>query len=271
MSESHSSPESPAPSAPGTAPAWQPIRARDRRVLGVLVEKAKTTPDVYPMSVNAIRSGANQKNNRYPLMELENEDVEQSLDRLRAVKAVSEVQSDSRVPRYRHLLYEWLGVDKVELAVMAELLLRGAQTEGDLRAHAARMEPIADLGVLRNVVTALKARRLIVGLTPEGRGHVLTHGLYQPEELEKLRAEYRSRADEGPSPELAQAAPPAAVRPAAAVVRPTPQPSSSSTAQHSPSSELAATVAMLRSEVDELRGELERLRRDFDDLATQLR
>ena len=141
----------------------------------MLVEKAKTTPDVYPMTINALRSGANQKNNRYPLMELDNDDVEQSLDRLRELGAVSEVQGDSRVSRYRHLLYDWLGVEKFELAVMGELLLRGAQTEGDLRARAARMDPIPDLTTLRNLVSALKARGLIVGLTPEGRGHVLTH------------------------------------------------------------------------------------------------
>ena len=184
--------------APPTPHAWQPISARDRRVLGVLVEKAKTTPDVYPMSINAIRTGANQKNNRHPLMELENDDVEQSLERLRGLKAVSEVQGDSRVPRYRHLLYDWLGVDKLELAVMAELLLRGAQTEGDLRAHAARMEPIPDLETLHTVVAALKAKGLMLGLTPSGRGHVVTHALYQEQELEKLRAEYRGRGDEAP-------------------------------------------------------------------------
>src|SRR5580698_3392686 len=99
------------------APGWKPLEARERRILGVLVEKAKTTPDVYPMSVNALRSGANQKNNRYPLMELENDDIEPVLDRLRELHAVSEVQGDSRVPRYRLQLYDWLGAEKLELAV----------------------------------------------------------------------------------------------------------------------------------------------------------
>ncbi len=198
--------------APSTPHAWQAISARDRRVLGVLVEKAKTTPDVYPMSINAIRTGANQKNNRHPLLELENDDVEQSLERLRGLKAVSEVQGDSRVPRYRHLLYDWLGVDKLELAVMAELLLRGAQTEGDLRAHAARMEPIPDLETLRTVVAALKTKGLVIGLTPAGRGHVVTHALYQEQELEKLRAEYRGRGDEAAAAEH-HAPPPSTDRP----------------------------------------------------------
>jgi uncharacterized protein len=239
-------------------------------MLGVLVEKAKTTPDVYPMSINALRTGANQKNNRYPLMELENDDVEQSLERLRELKAVAEVQGDSRVPRYRHLLYDWLGVDKVELAVMAELLLRGAQTEGDLRAHAARMEPIADLETLRGVVAALKARKLIIGLTPEGRGHVLTHGLYQPQELDKLRAEYHGRGDEAPAAPAAErpphSPPPVASPPQAAPIR-----AASAAPSSAANAELTAQVATLRSEVDELRSELDRLRREVDDLLAQLR
>ncbi len=114
-------------SSTATQPRWQPLPARDRRVLGALVEKAKTTPDAYPLSINALRTACNQKNNRYPLMELEQEDVEESLARLRALGAVTEVQSGGRVDRFRHYLYEWLGVDKVELAVIAELLLRGAK------------------------------------------------------------------------------------------------------------------------------------------------
>src|SRR5262249_8237460 len=151
--------------------------AQDRRVLGVLVEKAKTTPDAYPMSVSAITSGANQKSNRFPSMNLEPDDVQESLDRLRQLGAVGEVQGSRRRPRVRHYLYEWLGVDKVELAVMAELLLRGSQTEGELRGRAARMEPIADLAALRPVLQSLKGKNLVIPLTPEGRGHVLTHAL----------------------------------------------------------------------------------------------
>ena len=96
------------------------------------------------------------------------------------------------MPRFRHYLYEWLGVDKVELAVMAELLLRGAQTEGELRGRAARMEPIADVSALRPVLVALKQKRLVIALTPEGRGHMVTHVLYEPRELEKVRAEAAS-------------------------------------------------------------------------------
>jgi uncharacterized protein YceH (UPF0502 family) len=199
---------------PGQQPRWRPLAAIDRRVVGVLVEKAKTTPDAYPMSVNALRSGCNQKNNRYPLMELEVEDVEASLARLRAAGAVAEVQGGGRVPRFRHYLYEWLGVEKLELAVVAELLLRGAQTEGELRGRAARMDPIPDVSALRPVLAALQSKGLVISLTPEGRGHVVTHALYEPRELEKVRAEAHSILPAHDAPEAE--ASPAAARPVAA-------------------------------------------------------
>jgi hypothetical protein len=236
------------------------------------------------MSINSLRTGANQKNNRFPLMELENEDVEETLEKLRAVGAVSEVQGDSRISRYRHQLYDWLGVDKVELAVMAELLLRGAQSEGDLRARAARMEPIPDLTALRTIVGSLKAKGLIVGLTPDGRGHTLTHALYLPQEMEKLRAEHHSagggeethRHAEARRESEQHAAPaPAMPRPATVDV---PRPASQAPVQPASSaandravSELNATVANLRSEVNSLREDFDRLRREVDDLLAQLR
>jgi uncharacterized protein len=169
---------------------WQPIGAIDRRVLGVLAEKAKTTPDIYPMSLNAICTGSNQKNNRSPLMQLEPSQVEESLDRLREMGAVGLVEGYGRVQKYRHYLYEWLGVDKVELAVMAELLLRGDQTVGELRVRASRMEPIADLAALQNVLHSLRTKGLVQSLTSEGRGHVVTHALYKPREIETLKAKY---------------------------------------------------------------------------------
>ena len=197
---------------------WQPLSAIDRRVLGVLAEKAKTTPDIYPMSLNAICTGCNQKSNRAPLMQLESSDVEESLDRLRELKAVGLIEGYGRVAKYRHYLYEWLGVDKVEMAVMTELLLRGDQTVGDLRGRAARMEPISDLAALRPVLDSLKSKGLVVSLTPEGRGHAVTHALYKPRELEALRAKYQAGApaqatgDEEPADSEAPPAPRPAIR-----------------------------------------------------------
>ena len=138
------------------APRWRPLNSIDRRVLGVLGEKAKTTPDTYPMSLNGVVAGCNQKSNRSPLMQLEPDQVEESLDRLRQFGAVALVEGAGRVQKYRHYLYEWLGVSKVELSVMIELLLRGPQTEGELRGRVSRMDPIDDFNALRELLTALR-------------------------------------------------------------------------------------------------------------------
>lgn len=171
---------------------WQPIDRVQRRVLGVLVEKAKTTPDSYPMTINAVTTASNQKSNRSPQMQLAADDVDLELDNLRELGAVVEVQGDGRKSKYKHRLYEWLGVDKVELAVMAELLLRGQQTLGDLRARASRMERIEGQAELKPIVQALIGKGLIIELTPPGRGQIVTHGLYQPDELAKLERQIGS-------------------------------------------------------------------------------
>jgi uncharacterized protein YceH (UPF0502 family) len=92
-----------------------------------------------------------------------------------------------RVSKYKHHAYEWLGVNKPEIAVMAELLLRGPQTLGELRSRAARMEPIADSAALRPIVDALLERGLMIELTPPGRGQIVTHRLYLEPELAVLR------------------------------------------------------------------------------------
>ncbi len=169
---------------------WTLLNRLQRRVLGVLVEKSKTTPEAYPMTLNALTNGCNQKSNRSPLMNLTADEVSSTLDSLRGLGAVLEIQGDGRVPKYKHLLYDWLGVDRPESAVMTELLLRGQQTLGELRARAARMEPaIGDLHQLKPIVDSLIAKGLMMELTPAGRGQVVSHALYQPEELAKVRAQ----------------------------------------------------------------------------------
>ena len=123
-------------------------------------------------------------------MQLDEDQVSYAVDELRKIGAVSIVQGDGRVEKYRHLLYDWLGVDKVELAVMAELLLRGEQTLGELRGRAARMEPIKGISELQPIVDSLRQKDLLLLLTPPGRGCVVTHALYQEQELAKLRATF---------------------------------------------------------------------------------
>lgn len=168
---------------------WQPLNPRQRRVAGVLVEKAKTVPDSYPMTLNGIITGCNQKSNRDPQMDLTEDEVQEVLEELKRLGVVIEViTTGSRVPKYKHNLYDWLGVDKVEIAVMTELLLRGEQTLGELRARAARMEPIPDLGALQTIFQSLLAKKLVRELTPPGRGQLVSHNLYKDRELPELQA-----------------------------------------------------------------------------------
>lgn len=166
---------------------WPVLNVLERRMLGVLVEKAKTTPDAYPMSRNGLVTGSNQKNNRDPLMNVDEDEVEETLSGLQSRGLVTRIQG-GRVERWRHNLYDVWSLNKVELAVIGELLLRGAQTEGELRGRASRMEPIADLDQLRGVLQPLKQRGLIVYLGEEGRrGTMLTHGFLDPRELAVAR------------------------------------------------------------------------------------
>ncbi|MFM7109430.1 MAG: DUF480 domain-containing protein [Planctomycetaceae bacterium] len=173
-----------------TGKAVRPLDAVERRVLGTLIEKAKTTPDQYPLSLNALVTGCNQKSNRDPIMTLDEEQVTRAILALKACGALAEVFGSGKIPRYRHLAYEWLGVDKEDLAILGELLLRGEQTEGDLRGRASRMDPIPDLDALRGHLDRLAAQRLVVWLSPPGRGRMLTHGLLPAEKLEKVRSQH---------------------------------------------------------------------------------
>jgi uncharacterized protein len=228
--------ETPSPVPPAER-RWSPLAPEQRRVLGVLIEKAKTTPAGYPMSVNAIVAGCNQKNNRDPIVAYDDFDVEKTLTELQELGLVKEIDWVGRVPKYKHLAYEWLGVNPVELAVLGELLLRGPQTMGDLRGRASRMEPIADLGALKPIVDGLVERRLMLELTPPGRGQLVTHGLYPEGELATLRTR------EGA---------PATREAAAAGDRPAP-------AAPSPAMDLRAEVAALREELERLAARIERL------------
>jgi len=176
-------------SLPATSPpAWKPLNANQRRVLGTLMEKSKTTPDAYPMSYTGLATGCNQKNNRDPISNLSVEQVEAIVDELRSLGAAAIVQGSGRVTKVRHYAYNWLGLSKIEAAVMTELLLRGAQTMGELRTRASRMEPISDISVLQEIFDGLKQRGLVVALTPPGRGQIVSHNLYPEWELEKLQS-----------------------------------------------------------------------------------
>ena len=174
----------------GSVAKPKPLTKLQRRILGVLIEKARTTPDAYPLSLSGLVAGANQKSNRSPLMNLSPEQVEDELIQMRSLGLVAEVQGSGRVSRFRHYGYDYLGVKGAEAAVMTELLLRGEQTAGDLRVRASRFEPIADLPALNEILRSLMAKGLVIALTPAGRGQVFSHNLYQPEELTKLKNKF---------------------------------------------------------------------------------
>jgi uncharacterized protein len=187
-----------------------PLPPYERRVLGVLIEKQKTSKsaDAYPMTLNSITTGCNQKSNRDPVYDLGDDQVEGTLGQLQRRGLVSKI-TGGRADRWRHLLYEAWRVSKVELAVLAELLLRGPQSEGDLRGRAGRMDDIKDLDELRAILKGLADRRLVVYLTPpDRRGAVLTHGFHAPAELDAARAKFAGGAADFDTP--AQRSAPAA-------------------------------------------------------------
>jgi hypothetical protein len=184
---------------------WVPLSAKERRVLGVLIEKQKTTPEYYPMTVSALVAGCNQKSNRDPVTSYDSDDLEETLPELRRKGAVVMVEGAGRAVKWKHALYDWFDLRNkpMELAILAELMLRGPQTEGELRSRASRMDPIPDLAALQGILESLAGRGLVVYLTPPGqrRGVVVTHGLYPPEELERVRqAHASSHAAQEPAP-----------------------------------------------------------------------
>lgn len=244
---------------------WQPLPSMQRRILGVLVEKAKTTPDAYPLSLNALTTGCNQKSNRSPHMNLTTEQVDEALEQLRFMGAVSEVQGGGRVPKYRHYLKDWLGVEGDELAVMAELLLRGAQTVGELRGRAARMAKIPDLGALAPILQSLMEKGLVIALTPEGRGQVVAHALFKEKEMERLRAEYHGGGGGRSAPAAAADVDPAAAMPNIAAVESRPAAPQPQTGQ------ATGDLADVKREVSELKDEVARLKREIEDLWSNVR
>jgi uncharacterized protein YceH (UPF0502 family) len=250
-----------------SGPRWRPLNSIDRRVLGVLGEKAKTTPDAYPMTLNGLVAGCNQKSNRAPVLQLEADQVEESLDRLREFGAVALVEGSGRVQKYRHYLYEWLGVSKVELSVMIELLLRGEQTVGELRGRASRMDPIDDLNALRELLNSLKDKGLVISLTSEGRGQVFTHALYPQRDLDNQRARYASHAASAgdADSEADEAPPPHAAVPHVSVPRPVHAAQPAAKTAQSPDADL------LRQTVEKLRGTVRQQQDEINELAAAIK
>ena len=194
------------------------LEFNERRVLGVLVEKSFATPDQYPLTLNGLVSGANQKSCRDPLSSLDEENVLDALDSLRGKNLVTLVRSvGSRTDRYKHRASDTLGLEGREASVLAELLLRGPQSDGELRQRASRMVPIPGQAELGIVLQKLEDREqpLVRRLSPadQRRGVRYAHTLYPPGQkpanestsvAESGRGGRVSRTGEVAAPDLAE-------------------------------------------------------------------
>jgi uncharacterized protein len=135
------------------------------RVLGCLIEKQRTTPDVYPLTLNGLRAACNQSTNRDPVVSYDEETIRDGIRGL-VHRGWARLASGpgSRAVKYRHLLDDALQVNDAELAVLCVLMLRGAQTPGELKARTDRMQPFASLGEVHETLDALIGRELVVRL-----------------------------------------------------------------------------------------------------------
>jgi uncharacterized protein YceH (UPF0502 family) len=132
------------------------------RVLGCLIEKQRTTPDAYPLSLNALRLACNQSTNRDPVVDYDEPTIRQALERLdRKRWARLASGPGSRAAKYRHLLDEALGLDAGELSLLAVLMLRGPQTAGELKQRCERLHPFDSLGVVHETLETLIGRELV--------------------------------------------------------------------------------------------------------------
>lgn len=157
------------------------LSALDTRVLGVLVEKQLTTPDYYPLSLKALVAGCNQKTSRDPVMNVTEEEVQGALDELKERKLVTHSWGASRrVVRYSHNLPQVLGSDAGTTALIATLMLRGAQTAGELRIACERLYRFADLSSVDAYLSEMAGRpggALVIKLAkqPGSREHRWMH------------------------------------------------------------------------------------------------
>lgn len=151
-------PLSPAPdfSALPLSPLLSPLEAR---VLGCLIEKEASTPDVYPLSLNAVVTACNQRNNRDPLLSVSAPEVEAAIERLRSRKlAAMFAGAEARVPKFKHTLDLVFPVEPAAQALLAELLLRGPQTAAALRVNASRLRPQPDAAGFDQLLEELAQR-----------------------------------------------------------------------------------------------------------------
>lgn len=239
-------------------PEVRELSSRQRRVLGVLMEKGLTTPEYYPMTLKALIAGCNQKSNRSPITNYDEDAVEDTVEQLRELGLAAVILPDSgRTERFRHYVRKRYTFSEPQIAILTELLLRGRQTLGELRGRASRMVPITDLSTLRTELTGLMEQGYVQASgSLERRGIEIDHGFYEA-------SENRTLAPTAPSAVATTTATPAP-KPAASQTAPTPA------IDDSLASELRIKNRQLQSEVEQLRQQVEELKDRLDDLCRNL-
>jgi uncharacterized protein YceH (UPF0502 family) len=219
------------------------------RVVAALVEKQRTTPDQYPLTLNSLRLACNQSTNREPVVDYDEATIKSALDRLGRRKWTTLASwSTARSVKYKHLFGQALALSDPQLALLTVLMLRGPQTPGELRQRSERMHRFESGEELERTLDELIERELVAALPrqPGERGQRYLHRLSEPE------------AEEAPAPPAA-AAPPAAPAPPAtpdeAVVAPQP-PAPADGGLAARLERLEGEVAALREQLAALRAEL---------------
>ncbi len=184
-----------------TATSIPALSAVEARVLGVLAEKQRTVPDSYPLTLNALVSGCNQKTSREPIMEVSDAQAQQALDSLRGMSLIIE-SSGGRVPRYEHNIERVLQIPAQSAALLAVLMLRGPQTAGELRINCDRLHKFTDISSVEAFLRELAERRdgaLVVELQrqPGSRENRWAHLLCGAPAVGPHAAAAASRSSEG--------------------------------------------------------------------------
>jgi len=240
-------------------PEVRELSTRQRRVLGVLLEKGLTTPEYYPMTMKAVVAACNQKSNRSPVTNYDEDTVEETLDQLRELGLSAVILPDSgRTERYRHYVRKRYSFSEPQIAILTELLLRGRQTLGELRSRAGRMVAIEDLSALRSELSGLMEQGYVQSSGAlERRGVEVDHCFYGPGETRTMSVVGQSAAaasGSGPEP----AVPPESTRAA--------EPSPVSNVSELTLSHLADENRELRATMEELRQQLRKLQARVDEL-----
>lgn len=242
---------------------------KQRRALGVLLEKAATVPDQYPMTLKGTTTGCNQKNNRDPISNYDEDEVAETLNELQTLGFVGCIHTETgRTERYRHYMRLRTKLTGPQLAIMTELLLRGRQQLGELRTRASRMAQIESQDDLRRELQSLLEANLIRSNGPlERRGIEVDHNLYPEGEN---HAQLSALSDDDDRDRGEDRTAPVSTRPTA---------SSASHAMASPSASrasdervvaLEATVRELKDDFASIRDEFRSLQDRFEDLRRQL-